>query len=92
MASPSSTTKLVHVYRVTYTNGKVKITSDRFGDSVIVPYDSTMNSSADVAIAWMRSQGIKVVGYGENSRKGYYILSDTWLGLKGLSLGRKIRR
>lgn len=55
-----------------YGGSKVKIHDCRFDESVTVPYDYSVDGSADIAYLHLKSIGIKCVGFGE-SKNGYVL-------------------
>lgn len=72
-----------HIIKVKYlgaTNfrgSRVKMTSDRFKQSVTISYDHALNSIEDMAIVWLAAHGFSVTGGAEG-----YIITDTFKGLK----------
>lgn len=76
-----------HVLKIDFlgpTNTKpsrVKITSERYEESIIISYDHQYNSSKEVAAAWLEKMGFNIIGAGQ-SKNGYYIISDTFQSLK----------
>lgn len=61
---------------------RVKIYSERFRESVIIPYYSEeFNSALDIAIHWLQSKGFDIVGKGEGANN-MYIISKTFQPLK----------
>ena len=60
---------------------RIKITSDRFNDSVTVPYSYSFNGSSNQAHAWLQAHGYNVIGTAEG--KGVdYIITDTFKGVR----------
>ena len=79
--------KNYHIIKVKYlgsTNFKgsrVKLTSDRFNQSVTIPYNYEFNSSYDMAADWLLKHGFEVIGGGEV--KGIHIIiTNTFEPLK----------
>ncbi len=72
-----------HVLRVKYigpTNhreSRVKITSDRFKQSLTVPFDHALNNVEDMAAAALLPLGFKIIGLSDG-----YIISDTFEPLR----------
>lgn len=61
---------------------RVKITSDRFEQSVTIPYDySATGRIYDMASPWLLGRGFNIVGVAE-IKDGYALLSDTFKALK----------
>lgn len=64
---------------------KVKIISERFNQSVKIPFTNhpgASNPATDSAILWLESKGHKLIGKGEG-KDHMYIISDTFEPLKG---------
>jgi hypothetical protein len=60
------------------TGSRVKITSDRFNQSVVIPYSNEAGSGTpalDTAELWLKSKGHNVVGHGEG-KNHYYVICD----------------
>lgn len=81
--------KNYHILKVKYigpTNSRgsrVKITSDRFQQSVTMNYDNAYNTATDIAAAWLLRNGFTVVGKGEGPSDGHnYIITSTFKPLK----------
>lgn len=41
---------------------RVKLTNERFNETVTIPYDHALNSIEDMAIAYLKTKSIKVIG------------------------------
>ena len=56
---------------------RVKLVSDRFKESVTIPYDYSFNNTREIAIDYLEKQGHNVIGSGEV--RGHYVIvvSDT---------------
>jgi hypothetical protein len=77
----------LHVLRIKYlgatnTRGsRVKITSDRFKQSVTIPFDHALNNIEDMAVAYLEHRndpnGFHIVGIAEG-----YVVTDTFQPLK----------
>jgi len=68
---------------VSCSNGasKVRISSDRFGESVLIPWDYSLNHSLEQAQNYLEKNGFELIGKGE-TKLGYAIISTTFKGLK----------
>lgn len=72
-----------HVLRVTYlgptnTRGsRICITSDRFKERAIIPYNYECNNSLDGAEKFLRDNGFNLCGQAEG-KDCYYVISDTF--------------
>ena len=64
-----------------YRGSRVKITSDRFEQSVTIPYDYEENTIAGMAQKYLESKGFELVGLGE-AKKGYILVSSTFKPLE----------
>lgn len=79
--------KNYHVLKVTflgptnYRDGRVKIQSERFKESVTINYNHNYNNTKEVAANWLDSKGFNIIGAAE-SKDGYYIITDTFKSLK----------
>lgn len=60
---------------------RVKLTSELFSQSVIIPYDHAVTGIYKMAEAWLIEHGFSVVGQAE-MRGGHALLSDTFKPLK----------
>lgn len=64
---------------------RVKITSQRFKQSVTIPWDNEageMLHCTDVAKKWLQSKGFDIVGQGEGNSDYDYIITNTFEPLK----------
>lgn len=74
-----------HVFRVKYcgpTNvrgSRVKIITDRFKQSVYIPFDHRLNNTEDMAAAYLEGRGYHVVGLAEG-----LVITDTFKGLRSI--------
>jgi hypothetical protein len=79
----------VHILIVKYvgqtntTRSLVKIISERFKQSVLIPFDSDFGmDSCEIAEHWLAAKGFKVISHAKG--KGhYYVITDTFEPLKG---------
>lgn len=77
----------LHIIKTSYlgaTNTKgsrVKIYSERFSQSVVIPYNYQFNSAQDIAIHWLQSKGFEIVGKGEG-KNNMYIITTTFQPIK----------
>jgi len=75
-----------HVGATNANGNRVKIISERFGESKIIPYSNEAGSGApalDTAEIWLRSKGCEIIGHGEG--KGhYYVITSTFKSPKSL--------
>ena len=74
---------IITVERLSATNTKgtrVKITSEWFGDTIILPYNYEFDTVKDIAINHVKNTH-DIVGSGE-TRDGYVIISDTFEPLR----------
>jgi hypothetical protein len=60
---------------------KVRISSDRFGESVLIPWNYEFSQSIEIAQNYLEKNGFELVGKGE-TKIGYAIISTTFKGLK----------
>jgi hypothetical protein len=60
---------------------KVRISSDRFGDSVLIPWDYQFANSFEIAQTYLEKTGFELIGKGE-TKIGYAIISTTFKKLK----------
>jgi hypothetical protein len=73
---------MVKYLGATNTKGsRVKLTSDRFGQSVVINYDYNMSDIADMAVVWLADHGFDVIGHAE-TKNGYVIFSGTFKPLR----------
>ena len=79
--------KNYHVIKVKYmgpTNFKgsrIKLTSDRFEHSVVIPYNYSFNNALDIAEAWLTEKGFDLVGH--SCLKGFdLVITDTFKPLR----------
>jgi hypothetical protein len=63
---------------------RVSITEARFNktDRKVIPYSYKFNSTVEIAIDYLQSIGINVLGYGE-TKDSYIIFSDSWANGNG---------
>lgn len=79
--------KNYHVIKVKYmgpTNFKgsrIRLTSDRFKQSVTIPYNYDFSTSYEMAECWLMEKGFNIVGLAETI-EGYIIITDTFEPLK----------
>lgn len=79
--------KNYHVLKVSYlgaTNSRgsrVKISSERFQQYVIVSYSYKFNNTADIAEDWLKYNNFEIIGCAEGI-DCYYIISSTFEPLK----------
>ena len=77
----------LHIIKTSYlgatnTQGaRIKIYSERFRESVIIPYNYHFNSALDIAIHWLQEKGFEIIGKGEG-KENMYIISNTFEPLK----------
>lgn len=71
-----------YVGQTNETPSRVKIISERFKQSITIPYDSDFgNDSCEIAEHWLVSKGFKLISHAEG--KGhYYVITDTFKPLK----------
>ena len=73
----------VHYLGATNSRGsRVKIKSDRFKQSITIPYDHSFNGTLEIGQNWLESNGFVIIGKGE-MKDCYAIISDTFKPLKG---------
>jgi hypothetical protein len=76
-----------HVLQVSYKGpsnsrgSKVQIKSERFEQSILISYNSSLSDSCEIAEVWLKDNGFKVVGHADGKDK-YYIISSTFKPLK----------
>ena len=77
----------LHIIKTTYlgatnTQGaRVKIYSERFRHSVVIPYNYCFNDALQVAIFWLQARGFEIIGKGEG-KENMYVVSTTFEPLK----------
>lgn len=61
---------------------RVKIISERFKQSILIPYDSDYGiDSCEIAEHWLKNKGFNLISHAEG--KGhYYVITDTFEPLK----------
>jgi len=67
-----------------YRPARVKIISERFRQSVIIPFTNDPGASSPTlhtAQEWLENKGHVIIGKGEG-KNCYYIISDTFVSLK----------
>lgn len=71
-----------YVGQTNYTPSRVKIISERFKQSILIPFDSEHGmDSCEIAEYWLTQKGFKIIGHAEG--KGhYYVITDTFEPLK----------
>jgi hypothetical protein len=73
----------LHIIKTSYlgatnTRGaRVKIYSERFRQSVVIPYNYRFNSALDIVINWLQSKGFEIIGKGEGVNN-MYVISTTF--------------
>lgn len=85
-----------HILKVKYIGptstkgGRIKISSERFGDSVTIGYNHSFNRASDQALAWLGNRTVNnvsspfhIIGTGEGNGHDY-VITDTFKGLKEL--------
>lgn len=76
-----------HVLKISFVgqtdtkDARVKITSERFKESVTIPFGKNYDNTKDVAINWLDKKGFNIIGAAEG-KDWYYIISDTFQSLK----------
>lgn len=72
-----------YVGQTNTTPSRVKIISERFHQSILIPFDSEHGmDSCEIAEYWLLSNGFALKGHAEG--KGhYYVITDTFKPLKG---------
>lgn len=60
---------------------RVKLTSCRFNESIIINYDYSKNSIYEIAQEYLESKGFNIIGLAE-TQKGYMLLSDVFKSIK----------
>lgn len=76
-----------HILKITYipeTNTKpsrVRILSERFNESIVIPRDQKFRDIAEVAEHHLKKLDFSIIGQGEHY-SGFYIISDTFKSLK----------
>ena len=79
--------KNFHVLHVTYVGpihdkgSKVKIYSNRFDESISIPYDHEFSTISDTAQNYLEKLGFEFIGKAE-SKQGYFLISLTFKSLK----------
>jgi hypothetical protein len=77
----------LHILKTSYlgatnTRGaRVKIYSERFRQSVVIPYNYRFNSALDIAINWLQSKGFEIVGKAEGVNN-MYVITKTFQPIK----------
>lgn len=78
----------LHAFTIKYlgaTNTKgsrIKITSERFEQSITISYNHEFNSAIDCALAYLLNKGFNIVGQAEIKSIAGLLLSDTFEPLK----------
>ncbi len=77
----------LHVFTVKYQGPKIRgsrviIRSDRFRQSVSIPYDQSLRDSLENASIYLSSKGFELIGTGEG-KEHMYLISTTLKPLKG---------
>lgn len=72
-----------YVGQTNYTPSRIKIISERFKHSILIPFDSEHGmDSCEIAEHWLKEHGFAIMGHAEG--KGhYYVIVDTFKPLKG---------
>jgi hypothetical protein len=69
---------------------RMKLTSLRFGDSVLLSYDYSFNQGKDQAIKYLHDTGFDPIGAGYDEKKGdSIIICKTFNSLKETKLAKK---
>jgi hypothetical protein len=55
---------------------RVKMTSNRFNESVTIPYDYKLNKVTEMAEEYLKEKGFTIVGQGEGKNVDFVITSD----------------
>lgn len=74
---------ILEINFVSSSNGasKVRISSDRFGQSVLIPWNYGLGETIEQAQNWLEKNDFELIGKGE-TKTGYVIISNTFKGLK----------
>jgi hypothetical protein len=64
-----------------YRGSRVRITSERFNQSVILSYDYQFNTAYEQAETYLTGRGFNVLGHGEG-KNTMFIITDTFEPLK----------
>lgn len=73
-----------HIPGTNYREPRVKVISERFKQSIYLPYDNDIASGApalETAIKHLHAKGFNITGKGEGAQC-YYLIVDTFLPLK----------
>lgn len=72
-----------YIGQTNHTPSRVKIISERFKQSILIPFDSENGiDSCEIAEHWLNQKGFNLISHAEG--KGhYYIITDTFEPLKG---------
>lgn len=79
--------KNLHLFKIKYlgpTNfrgSRVRITSERFKESVTIPYDHSANDSVEIAANYLKTAGFEIIGRAEGGITDY-LISTTFHKLK----------
>lgn len=77
----------LHAFTITFLgatyhkSSRLKIKSERFNQSVIIPYDHAFNNTLDIAKDYLTKNGYELAGQAETN-DNYIILSTTFEPLK----------
>ena len=77
----------LHLFKIKYlgpTNFKgsrIRITSERFQQSIIISWDYTANSSTEIAANHLTKLGFDIIGQSEGKTENY-LVSNTFQSLK----------
>jgi len=79
-----------HLIEIKYhvkSNGgsRVKLSSYRFNDSIIIPYEYGFRDSLEIGINFLESKGMTIKGKGE-MKNAYFVIIETFLPLKEIKL------
>jgi hypothetical protein len=79
--------KNLHIFKIKYfgpTNFKgsrIRITSERFEQSIIISWDYSQNGSVQIAANHLQKLGFNIIGQSEGKTENY-LISDTFNPLK----------
>jgi hypothetical protein len=69
------------------TGARVKIISERFKDSVTIPFDYQFDNTCSIAEAWLTKHGYNITGHAEG-KDHYYIITDTFESLFDMKVNK----
>jgi len=73
--------KIKFIGPTNFKGSRIRITSERFEQSIIIDWDYSQNSSVEIAASHLQKLGFNIIGQSEGKIENY-LISDTFEALK----------